>query len=72
VDIPRDIISAEDGEKIHNLATKITFKIAYCGPLQVSSVDGHKIKHTKISGFDPKKARDTIEEMIRDFILKGY
>jgi hypothetical protein len=72
VKIPRDSISKKDAEKIHDFATRITFKMADCGPIQVCFRDGIKMEHTRISGFQPKKARDIIEEMIRDFILKGY
>lgn len=72
MNIPRDKISKEDAEKIHNLATQITFKMADCGPVQERVIDGMEMKTTRIGGFDAKKARDTIEEMIFDFLLRGY
>ena len=72
MEIRRDKISPEDAQKIHNLATEITFKIADCGPTQVSSIDGFKVENTRIAGFQAKKARDIIEEMIWNFLLRGY
>ena len=69
---PREGLSAEDAEKIHALATKITFKMADCGPEIDSTIDGNPTMITRIKGFQAKKARDTIEEMIWDFLLRGY
>ena len=69
---PQDKISSEEAEKIHNLATSITFKVSECGPIQLQSVDGKKIEHSRIAGFQALKARDTIEEMIWNFLLRGY
>ena len=72
MNIPRDKISAEDAEKIHNLATQITFKVADCGPVSEKTIDGMEMQTTRIPGFEPKKAREIIEKMIFDFILRGY
>jgi hypothetical protein len=70
--LPRDKITVADAEKIKNLATRITFKMANCGPEIDTTIDGYPVKITKIKGFQAKKARDTIEEMIADFLLRGY
>jgi hypothetical protein len=72
VKLPRDSITQADAEKIRNLATSIVFKLADCGPERDSTIDGHPVKITRISGFEARKARDIAEEMIFDFLLKGY
>lgn len=72
MNIPRDIISAEEAEKIHNLATQIIFSIADCGPEQVSNVDGKRTVSTRLRGFQAKKAREIIKDKIEHFILRGY
>ena len=70
--LPKESISTEDAEKIRSLATQIVFKVADCGPLQVSFENDQKTYHSKLSGFQATKARNIIEEMIFDFLLKGY
>ena len=72
MNIPRDNISAEEAEKIHNLATQIVFALVNCGPEQVSVVDGVKTTSTRLRGFQAKRAREIIKDKIEDFILKGY
>lgn len=70
--IPKDKITATDAERIKGLATRITFKLADCGPEIDTTIDGHPVKITRIKGFQAKKARDIAYDMIEDFLLRGY
>ena len=72
MDIPRDKLTAEDVEKIHTLATRIIVSMADCGPIVVSNVGGIKKETCRLTGFQAKKAREIIKDVIEDFFLKGY
>ena len=68
----RDEITVADVGRIKDLATRITFKLADCGPEIDTAIDGHPVKITRIRGFQAKKARDIAYDMIEDFLLRGY
>lgn len=61
------ILSKED---IAELATDIGGELAYCGPLKVSCINGHKTETHLVSGWDKEKAKYMVEKMITDFLKK--